>query len=327
MSASTPGGVRQATRRLPEPNPVLVKELRARFRTRRAFMALAAFLLVLAATALLAYRQQLGGGAGYRAYYSTGGYYYYPGSRREAMGRAFLAWIVIVEYLVMAVLAPALTMNAVSGERERQTFELLLATPLTAWQIVRGKLGAALGYVLLMAFAVLPIASVAFLFGGVSGREVVAAQAFLAVAGLTYLSIGLFWSAWLKRSGRAAVASYLSVAMLSFGFIVAWSAIGMVFGPLGIRQPLASLLADVRRAMFVASPVWPAIAWFDSGAGVATTTSLISAAFQLIASAGLITLATVRVRGPGRGAKFALFVVAVLLLGWTVWLIQAHVSI
>jgi len=171
--------------RLPEPNPVLVKEVRSRFRGPRGFAALTSFLILLTAFAYLLYRMQIGNmsrSAYYGGYGPGGPANVYAGAAAE-IGQAVFATVAVLEMLFMAFIAPALTMNAISSEVERQTYELLLATPLSAWAILRGKVGAALGYVLLLIFSALPVISLAFLFGGVPAVAVAQVQLSVFVSG------------------------------------------------------------------------------------------------------------------------------------------------
>ena len=83
--------------------------------------------------------------------------------------------VTAVELGLICLLAPALTADLISGERERQTLDLLLVTPLSRRQIVIGKLVAALGSLLLLIVLALPIQALAVLIGGIGLEELLAA--------------------------------------------------------------------------------------------------------------------------------------------------------
>ncbi len=118
--------------------------------------------------------------------------------------------------------APGLTAGAISGERERQTLDLLLITRLSPLQVVVGKLGAALGFTLLLMLASLPVYGILFLFGGVSlGRLALTAIVYVATV-ILLGSIGMYFSAVFKRTQAAVVASY--------GTTFGWMAFVMVMG-------------------------------------------------------------------------------------------------
>ena len=87
----------------------------------------------------------------------------------------FAAVLGIQAFLIVFI-GPAFTAGAISGEKERQTYDLLRTTLLPAGALVRGKLISALGYVFLLVFASVPLQSVAFLLGGVALEELIISQ-------------------------------------------------------------------------------------------------------------------------------------------------------
>ena len=74
---------------------------------------------------------------------------------------------------------PAMTAGAISLEREKQTLELLVTTPLGTLALVLGKLFSALTYVFLLILASIPLASIVFTFGGVGPEDLVRGYVFL----------------------------------------------------------------------------------------------------------------------------------------------------
>jgi len=61
---------------------------------------------------------------------------------------------------------PGLTSGAISGERERQTLDVLLVTPLSPGEIVVSKLLATSAFITLLVVATLPLYILAFSYGG-----------------------------------------------------------------------------------------------------------------------------------------------------------------
>src|SRR5689334_15270069 len=162
-------------------NPVLVKELRGRMRGSRAFIVLTVYLLILSAVTLLLYAA-LGAN---------------PGTDLNAgrrIGKALFLTIATVALIEVCMITPALTSGSIAGEKERQTYDLLVASLLSPWQIVWGKLGAALAFAMLLILAVVPVMSLAFLFGGVTLAEVLIALVGLVTTAVFYATVGLFWS-------------------------------------------------------------------------------------------------------------------------------------
>ena len=97
------------------------------------------------------------------------------GCTPEAMaraGRRLFRWLTLLEAAVVVVLTPLLTADALAGERRRGTLEALLLTRLTPRELVRGKLGAALGFLLAALGCLLPVQATGLLLGGVSPWEI-----------------------------------------------------------------------------------------------------------------------------------------------------------
>ncbi len=311
--------------RLPEPNPVLVKEVRSRFRGPRGFAALTSFLILLTAFAYLLYRMQIGNmsrSAYYGGYGPGGPANVYAGAAAE-IGQAVFATVAVLEMLFMAFIAPALTMNAISSEVERQTYELLLATPLSAWAILRGKVGAALGYVLLLIFSALPVISLAFLFGGVPAVAVAQVQLSVFVSGLLFLTIGLFYSSLFKRTSRSAIMAYVTVAVLTvLPVLLLWVA-AKAFRPDFDPGPAAVNLT-VQTSPFAGMVAVVFGGSMMGGGGSDINLFWAQTIYVHVMLAGVFyLLAGSRIRRVGRGAVIALLALVGLLWAWAAWVISA----
>ena len=64
----------------------------------------------------------------------------------------------------------------ISLEREKQTLDLLISTPMRPGAIVIGKLAAALAFVVLMIVAAIPITAIVLMYGGASVEDIVRQQ-------------------------------------------------------------------------------------------------------------------------------------------------------
>src|SRR5258708_11320908 len=69
---------------------------------------------------------------------------------------------------LVAFLAPVFTAGAITQEKDSQTYDILLATPLTNGQIVLGSLMSRLFFVLALLVSGIPVFSVTQIFGGVA---------------------------------------------------------------------------------------------------------------------------------------------------------------
>ena len=126
-----------------------------------------------------------------------------------------------MEFLLLIFIAPAVTAASISGERERQTLDLMLTTQMTAAQVVTGKLFSALFVLLLLIFSGFPAIAMVFVYGGITWGDVVSIMmCYLAVA-LFAGSIGLCCSAFFKRSTISTVVTYgVLIAVLAGGYFI-----------------------------------------------------------------------------------------------------------
>src|SRR5688572_28370811 len=170
-------------------NPVVLKELRGRMRGRQSFVLLTIYLGLIAVFIMLVYNP-LG---------LTSSITWDP-SARQGAGKAIFGTVVLLELLLLSFIAPGLTAGAITSERERQTFEILRTTLLSARSLVLGKLGAAFSYLFLLILTALPIQSLAFILGGVGMGEMVVSSLMLVVTALFFCTLGIFFSSFMKRT-------------------------------------------------------------------------------------------------------------------------------
>jgi ABC-type transport system involved in multi-copper enzyme maturation permease subunit len=222
-------------------NPIIVKEFRSRMRGWRAFAMLTAYLIFLALFSYGVYRIIL-----ISSPYSLAGMPLSP-----FIGQALYAAITNLSLFFVAFLTPALTATAISSEHENLTLEMLQATPLAAHTILFGKLVSTASYIFLLLFAAIPMVSLVFIFGGVAPFDLVLAALVIWATAITFGMIGLFFSAWRKRTIQAVVLSYLAILTLiggTYTLYIFWGVMARDFPPRAILvinpfSALASVLA------------------------------------------------------------------------------------
>ncbi|MBI5667022.1 MAG: hypothetical protein HZC41_03370 [Chloroflexi bacterium] len=208
-------------------NPVMLKELRGRMRGVRAFFVLTVYLALMSSFTALLYLV------------------YIPVNRATGsaaageVGRVLFMGIVGIELVLIIFIAPAFTAGAITGERERQTYDLLRTTLLPSPSFVLGKLESALSYVLLLLLAAIPLQSIAFLFGGVTEGELVLSFVVLTVTAITLGTVGIYFSAITPRTLTASVRSYSATLIGAFvAPIVASIVLSVVRTALGLSSPI-----------------------------------------------------------------------------------------
>ena len=188
-----------------------VKELRGRMRGRRAFIILTIYLLLLGGFAWmveLIMERTYSFGFGGNGTYAT-----------AAIGQGIFAALLMLETLQVVFLAPASTAGAISLEREKQTLELLVVTPITSLAIVIGKLLSALVYVWLLIAASIPLTAVVFVYGGVAPEDVLRGYLVLVVTALGLGAFGLFCSSLVRRTQAATAITIFGVLAMTIGSV------------------------------------------------------------------------------------------------------------
>jgi len=185
-------------------NPLLVKDVRSRMRGVRSFLMLSLFLL-------------LAGGISYLTYLSTASVSAYDFALVSSgrIGQAVLAALLVTSQILVLLIVPMLTVSAVSGEVERKTYDMLLATPLAPRQIVNGKIGGALAFVALLLFGLLPLVSIASFFGGFTLADFGNGLLVLLLTAVCVALLGLAASALLRRTALAVLATYGTILLLT----------------------------------------------------------------------------------------------------------------
>jgi ABC-type transport system involved in multi-copper enzyme maturation permease subunit len=188
-------------------NPILIKELRGRMRGARAFIVLTVYLLLLSCfTSVIYYAYSVSGPGG--------------GLEMAYLGKTVFASVVLIEIFMVTFITPAFTAGAISGERERKTYELLRTTLLPARKLVFGKLTSALSYMFLLVLAAVPLESMAFMLGGVVVEELGLALVILLVSAFFFATVGLFFSSLVRTTLASTVLAYTTALLATIGLPV-----------------------------------------------------------------------------------------------------------
>jgi ABC-2 type transport system permease protein len=202
-----PGWLRRRLRS--ESNPLLIKELRGRMRGARAFVVLTVYLALLSCFTSIIYYTYTASASG------PGG-----GPDMVYLGKTIFDSVVLIEIFMVVFITPAFTAGAISGERERKTYELLRTTLLSGRQLVSGKLAAALTYMLLLIMAAVPLESLAFVLGGVVVDELALALVILLVTAFAFAAAGLCFSSLARTTLVSTVLTYATALLATVGLPV-----------------------------------------------------------------------------------------------------------
>jgi ABC-type transport system involved in multi-copper enzyme maturation permease subunit len=176
-------------------NPVLQRELLVNLRMLRGFLLLFFYVAALGAVVYVAWPNSQ------RLDLTTS-----PAEARQLVNLFFLG-----QYVLLSLMAPSFAAGTITGEKERRTYEMLLASPLRPGAIVVGKLLASLSHLAVLVFASLPIVMLCLPLGGVSLYEVLATYLAMAASVVTFGMICVAASSRFTRTAAALVVSYLII--------------------------------------------------------------------------------------------------------------------
>jgi hypothetical protein len=193
-------------------NPIVQREIKQTFRKPKIFWIFAVYLFLLAGA----------------AFYIFGIAMTVSGVTNDFDPRSSsVMYLVIlgIQLLVMTLVAPVSTSTAISGEKERQTFDLLIITKTSMYDIILGKLLSSLMIVGIMLVLSMPVYAVVFYYGGVSIGKFIMNMLYLISYVAMVGSLGIAFSTVMKKSAAASIATVLLIFAMTIGI---WIALGMV---------------------------------------------------------------------------------------------------
>lgn len=175
-------------------NPVLEKEIKLRFRNKKTFISIGFYLFVIGFLMV---------GILYLSDYNHNSGFINPGEYINLF--RILSYI---QFFLVLFLIPAITAGAISSEREKQTLSMLLTTTQSSFGIIFSKLLSSVLFLLLLVVSSLPIYSFIFLFGGVSPGELLSVMGLLLFIIITFASIGVCISTFIRKTIVSIVLTY-----------------------------------------------------------------------------------------------------------------------
>jgi ABC-type transport system involved in multi-copper enzyme maturation permease subunit len=178
-------------------NPVLQRELLVNLRMLRAFALLLVYIALLGLVVYTAWPA--------KAHVNLG----------EGEAARLVTLFFLGQYALVSLMVPSFAAGTITGEKERQTYEMLLASPMKPAAVVLGKLLAALCHLAVLVFCSLPIVMLCLPLGGVSFYEVLATYIGMAASVTLFGMICVAASSYFTRTIAALVVSYLVVLPLT----------------------------------------------------------------------------------------------------------------
>lgn len=177
-------------------NPILKKELRLGSRSIRLPLSVMFYDIVLAIVAVIAILVAALAGSSDGGVDFSGFLYIFQ----------IIGWI---QLSITLLIVPILTAGSISGEREKQTLEIMLTTPEKPLAIIWGKLMASLSNYLIFIISSVPIMAIAFVLGGLNWFALLGYIFMMVVIAIFIGSLGIFCSSAFKKTIVSIVMTFL----------------------------------------------------------------------------------------------------------------------
>lgn len=129
---------------------------------------------------------------------------------------ALFPLIGIAQVSMAALAIPVMTASSISGEKERQTFDIMLTTCLSPMSIVFGKVFSSVVQIMLYVAASIPIMALAFVLGGLSWWTLFLFLIVIFVFATLAGSIGVFCSSISRKSIVSIILAFVSYFLVCF---------------------------------------------------------------------------------------------------------------
>lgn len=177
-------------------NPILAFSATRRMRSFRTLLIAAAWMIVLTGVVLLMMSGLLGNDVTVNSLRTgVGGY--------QAL--------IIAQFALIVLIAPAMTSGAIAGERERQTLELLLVTNTRSIRIVTGKAMESFAMLSLLIVCGFPVMCLTMMAGAATLLQILTGELFLLAVAFAAVCVGVLASSLARSSVAGGVLSYLMI--------------------------------------------------------------------------------------------------------------------
>jgi ABC-type transport system involved in multi-copper enzyme maturation permease subunit len=261
--------------------PVFDKELRVSSRRKFTYVLRIAYMVLLLLFVVTVWWGMVGGISGPSVYREA---------RMAEAGRVVIMTLTWFQFIVLQLVAGVILCGAISEEVHRRTLAVLLATPVTAVQVVAGKLASRLLQVVLLLAISVPVLVVVRVLGGIQAEYLVASTCMTLSAVIFVGALSLFYSVGDKRPWLVFLKTLFTLGLF-YGLVPVLITMGRKTGTLeqmllayGYVDPfLAMIFISVQqnapRAVFFSSFIWP-----------------IHCGIMLLASGLLLAIAVAKVR-------------------------------
>lgn len=196
-------------------NPIVKKDVKVQSRSMKICWGVFAYELILALAfflAMLIIEQN--------SRYSTSNIY------------SMMVWLypvlAVTQLCILGLVTPVRTASAISGEKERQTFDIMMTTSMTPFAVIAGKVMTAIVQSMFFVIASMPVMALAFVIGGMSWGYLFAFLGIALLVSLFSASVGILCSSICKKSISAVIMSYGIYLVFFLGTVLPYILYGIL---------------------------------------------------------------------------------------------------
>ncbi len=161
-----------------------------------------------------------------------------------SIGKGLFITMAIVLVIVVMLVFPAFSSTAIASEHERKSFDLLLLTPLSPWEIALGKFFAAGIQASIFLVATVPFFAMANLFGGIDPAVFFAVLWILVLLSVFISFLGVYASSLVTRSIPAVLVTYAFAFVLGLVLLTTLTVLSIDPAYAAMAFPLIGFLLD-----------------------------------------------------------------------------------
>lgn len=125
--------------------------------------------------------------------------------------------LAVTQIIILGLIIPVRTASAISGEKDRQTFDIMMTTSMTPFSIIFGKTVSAVIMGMFYVVSGMPVMALSFVIGGMSWSYLLWFVFIALLVSFFAASIGIFCSSICKKTITAVILTY---AIYGFFFMV-----------------------------------------------------------------------------------------------------------
>ena len=144
--------------------------------------------------------------------------------------------LAVTQLVILGVVVPVRTASSISGEKERQTFDIMMTTSMTPFSIITGKVTTAIVQSMFFVLASMPVMALSFIIGGMSWAYLFWFVGIALLVSFFAASIGILCSALCKKSISAVIMSYGFYLIFFIATVVPY----LIYEILGINRYMSA---------------------------------------------------------------------------------------